>query len=172
MHRIASIPFALALLMPLGACASSGTEYPSLAIRDAERAQGSFESPEPKRLDVPPVDVDLTGGLDARLESLVSAAREAHAEFVSVQPRAENLVSSASGSSIGSDSWAAAQVALAELDSARSRAAVPLAELDALYTASRVAAEDIVPIETARSDVIALVSEEDAVLAALRGRIQ
>ncbi|MBX7532137.1 hypothetical protein K3165_04280 [Qipengyuania sp. 1XM1-15A] len=160
------------MLFALGACASSGSEYPSLSIRDAERTEGTFESPEPKRLDVPPVEVDLTGGLDARLDSLVGAAREAHAEFNRIEPGARQLVAAASGSDIASDRWAAAQVALAELDSARSRAAVPLADLDALYTASRVAADDITKIDDARSTVIAMVSEEDAVLANLRGSIR
>ena len=126
----------------------------------------------PQRLDVPPVEVDLTGGLDARLDSLVGAAREAHAEFTRIEPGARQLVAEASGSEIASDRWAAAQVALAELDSARSRAAVPLADLDTLYIASRVAAEDITKIEEARRIVIAMVSEEDAVLATLRGRIR
>ncbi|NNC53486.1 MAG: hypothetical protein HKO08_10665 [Erythrobacter sp.] len=160
------------MLFALGACASSGSEYPSLSIRDSERTEGTFESPEPKRLDVPPVEVDLTGGLDARLDSLVTAAREAHAEFNRIEPGARQLVDAASGSEVASDRWAAAQVALAELDSARSRAAVPLADLDALYTANRVAADDIGKIDIARRTVIAMVREEDAVLAALRGSIR
>lgn len=164
--------FLASLVLPLGACASAGGDYPSLAIRDAERAEGQFDSGEPARLDVPPVEVDLTGGLDARLSSLVSAAEEAHATFTEVQPRAERLVSAAAGSAVGSDSWAAAQVALAELDSARSRAAVPLGDLDALYAAASVAAEETSTIKEARNRVIALVEEEDATLASLRARIR
>lgn len=162
----------LPLIFLLGACAGPRGDYPSLAIRDVERAQGQFETEEPARLDVPPVDVDLTGGLEVRLASLVAAAREAHAEFVEVTPRAQELVTAASGSDIGSDRWAAAQVALAELDSARSRAAVPLGDLDAIYTARSVAAEETAAIDAARNEVVALVSSEDAILADLRGRIQ
>ncbi|MBX7540976.1 hypothetical protein [Qipengyuania sphaerica] len=172
MPRFARLSASATLAAMLGACATPQGDYPSLAIRDAERAEGQFETGEPARLDVPPVEVDLTGGLDARLTSLVSAAREAHEEFVSVQPRATQLVSAASGSAVGSDSWAAAQVALAELDSARSRAAVPLGDLDMLYTAARVAAEDASAIEAARDAVVALVGEEDAALEALRGKIR
>lgn len=156
----------------LGACASAGTEYPSLAVRDAERTEGQFETGEPRRLDIPPVEVDLTGGLDARLASLVAAAEEAHARFDEARPRAERLVAAARGSAVGSDSWAAAQVALAELDSARSLAAVPLGDLDAIYAATLVAADDSAPVEAARSSVIALVSEEDSVLEDLRAQVR
>lgn len=172
MHTNARPAIALSLIVALGACASSGEDYPSLAIRDAERGEGTFEAPEPRRLDVPPVEVDLTGGLDARLSSLVAGAREAHGDFLEARPRAEQLVAAASGSAVGSDSWAAAQVALAELDSARSRAAVPLGDVDAIYTAARVSAEEVTAIEAARDEIIALVRLEDAVLADLRGRIR
>ena len=170
MPVIARSALALSIASLAGACASAGSDYPSLAIRDAERAEGQFDTGEPARLDVPTVEVDLTGGLDARLSSLVSAAEEAHAEFVSVQPRAAQLVAAAG--STGSDSWAAAQVALAELDSARSRAAIPLGDLDMIYTSTRVAAEDASAIEAARDRVVTLVGEEDAVLEDLRARIR
>ena len=170
MPIIARSALAFSLASLAGACASTGGDYPSLAVRDAERAEGRFDTGEPARLDIPPVEVDLTGGLDARLSSLVSAAEEAHNEFVSVQPRAARLVAAAG--STGSDSWAAAQVALAELDSARSRAAIPLGDLDMIYTATRVAAEDASAIEAARGRVITLVGEEDAVLEDLRARIR
>ena len=170
MPVIARSAFVLTVASLLGACASTGTDYPSLAIRDAERAEGRFDTGEPARLDIPPVEVDLTLGLDARLSSLVFAAEEAHAEFVSVQPRAARLVAAAG--STGSDSWAAAQVALAELDSARSRAAIPLGDLDMIYIAARVAADDAAAIEAARGRVVTLVGEEDAVLEDLRARIR
>ncbi|MCA0977056.1 hypothetical protein LCM19_01600 [Qipengyuania flava] len=160
------------LIFLLGACATAESDYPSLAIRDVERAEGQFDTGEPARIDVPPVEVDLTGGLAARLQSLLAAAEEAHGDFLAVHPRAMRIVSSARGSAVGSDNWAAAQVVLAELDSARSRAAVPLGELDALYASATVAAEDTVAIETARGRVIDLVAEEDAILEDLRARVR
>lgn len=171
MLGIARPTLVLPLICILGACAGSQGDYPSLAIRDVERAQGQFASGEPARLDVPPVEVDLTGGLEARLASLVAAARQAHDEFVKVTPRAEQLVAAASGSDVGNDRWAAAQVALAELDSARSRAAIPLGDLDTLYTAARISVEEVEAIDAARNEVIALVSAEDTVLADLRAAI-
>ncbi|MBQ94518.1 MAG: hypothetical protein CL510_01610, partial [Actinobacteria bacterium] len=68
--------------------------------------------------------------------------------------------------------WAAAQVALADLDSARSNSAVALGDLDILYAAARVQAQDAEAIEAARNVVIALVAEEDAVLERLRAQIR
>ena len=170
MQPIARATLLVALTGLVVSCASPRADYPTLAVRDAERVQGQFVTGEPVRLDVPPVEVDLAGGLDARLASLVAAAQEAHADFLSIEPRAQRLVA-ASGNS-GSDSWAAAQVALAELDSARSRAAIPLGDLDAIYTSARVSASEVAAIETARGEVIALVAEEDASLAQLRGRMK
>lgn len=156
----------------LAGCSSTATEgYPSLAIRDMERVEGSFEAAPAQRLDVPAVEVDLAGGLDSRLAALVGQARDAHAEFTSARPATERLVSAAANTTIGSDSWAAAQVALADLDSARSIAAVALADLDLIHAAAAVQAQDLAAIDAARDSVLAMIAEEDASLAQLRSRI-
>ena len=63
-------------------------------------------------------------------------------------------------------------MALADLDSARSIAATALGDLDILYTAATVQAQDSAAIAAARETVIALVREEDDVLARLRARIR
>ena len=161
------------LALALAGCASTANDgYPSLAVRDVERAQGTFEPVESKRIDVPPVEVDLAGGLEARLATLRAQAESAHAQFLRSVGTAEQRVGAASGSAIGSDRWAAAQVALADLDSARSSAAIALGDLDILYGAATVQAEDTSAIEATRDAVIALVSEEDAVLARLRAQVR
>ena len=163
-------PALLAIL--LGGCSSTATEgYPSLAIRDVERVQGTFEAVPAKQLEVPAVDTDLNGGLDTRLAALVAQAREAHADFEAGRSASERLVAAASGAAVGSDSWAAAQVALADLDSARSMAAVALGDLDIIHAAASVQAQDAVRIEAARREVLALIAEEDAVLERLRARL-
>lgn len=168
--------FAILLALPLAtaACTTSGEDaYPSLAIRDAERAQGTFEPAPAQRLDVPEVEVDVSGGLDARLTALLEQAQAAHADFLDSTPEAERRVSAASGSAIGSDVWAAAQVSLADLDSARSHTAIALGDLDSLYTAAAVqAAAEVAAIETTRQQVLALVGEEDATLARLRDKVR
>jgi hypothetical protein len=150
----------------LSACASSG-DYPSLAQRPAERAQGTFtpDAAEP----APPPPVAPSANLVARLSELRSQAEAAHAEFVRAAPAAERLASAAG--SRGSDSWAAAEVALADLDSIRSRVAVALADLDTLWVDSTIEPGPRESIGAARSAVEALVAEEDAMLARLRGRV-
>lgn len=164
---------ALGLALCLCGCASTGTDgYPSLAIRDAERVEGSFPTVPVKRLDVPAVEVDLTGGLDARLAALVAQARSAHAQFTADRPGADRLVSSAGSAATGSDGWAAAQVALADLDSSRSTAAVALGDLDLIYAAAVVQAQDISAIAAARDSVIAMIAEEDEALQRLRSRLR
>ena len=168
MLRIAS--FSTALILTLSGCAASSGDYPSLAIRDVERVEGSFASPERKSIEVPEVETDLEGDLDVVLPTLVAAAEEAHAQFMRLAPTAQRTVAAAAGTATGSPAWASAQVALAELESARSIAAVPLGDIDTLYTARRVAAEDVTAIERARQRILELVGEEDRTLAQLRER--
>ncbi len=166
------------LVVPLGAfllagCASTASDrYPSLATRDVERAEGTFEPVETPALDVPAVEVEDAANLPERLAALVAQARSAHASFVEAVPAAERRVAAADGASVGTDSWAAAQVALADLDSARSTAAIALGDLDILFAAATVQAEDASAIAAAREAVIALVSEEDTVLERLRARVR
>lgn len=156
----------------LGGCASNAGNYPSLAVRDVERAEGQFETVAPARIEVPSVGIDLTGDLPARLGSLVNNAEAAHREFVSSSPDAQRLVAAGAGSAVGSDSWAAAQVALANLDSARSQTAIALGDLDILAIAAAVEGVERTQIEAARQQVIALVGEEDALLERLRARMR
>ncbi|MBX7501788.1 hypothetical protein K3181_10085 [Qipengyuania sp. YG27] len=157
----------------LAGCATTADDrYPSLATRDVERAEGTFEPVETEELDVPPVEVNQGTNLAERLDALVAQAREAHAGFLDAVPTAESRVKAAAGSSVGSDGWAAAQVALADLDSARSNAAIALGDLDILFTAATVQADDATAIVAARDSVIALVAEEDAVLERLRAQVR
>ncbi len=157
--------------LALSACASTGDDYPSLAIRDVERAQGQFEPVAVEPINVPEVPVNYEGSLDARLTMLVEAARSAHQRFSASAPAARRTVASAGRAAIGSNAWGASQVALSDLESIRSDTAIALADLDILHIAASVAAEDRVQIDAARDSVIALVEEEDATLAELRARV-
>lgn len=155
------------LALALSACASTSDRYPSLAIRDAERVQGSFE-PDTAATP-PPALAPPSADLLARLSELRSEAASAHGEFLSIVPRAQRLVASAGG--VGSDSWASAQVALASLDGARSKAAVPLGDLDVLFIDATLAAEQREAIGEVRAEVLRLIEAEDETLARLRGRL-
>ena len=161
-HRIlALLPAAL-----LTACASTG-DYPSLAQRPAERVEGTF-APD-TAAPAPPAPITPSADLSQRLAALERDAAAAHAEFRAATPAAERLAGAAGATA--SDSWAAAQIALADLDSLRSRAAIALAELDVLWVDSTVEPGPREAVGRARATVEALVAEEDAVLAWLRSRI-
>jgi hypothetical protein len=162
------------LLLPtlLTACASAGDgRFPSLATRPGERVTGTLEPPPPP---APPPATAETG---SRLASLRAKALAAHRKFQERRPSADALSRAAQGAAVASEAWSVAQVALADLEAARSEAMIALADLDSLYIAAKAAAVptggsgDVDAVEATRGEVIALIAEEDAVLAALRGRL-
>lgn len=152
----------------MSGCASPQANYPSLAIRDAERA---YNSPEPAALPQPAAQSPLSADLVQRLAHLETAATSAHRAFTDAAPATARLVSAAAGSDVTSDRWAIAQVALASLESARSHAAVPLADLDLLHADAAIALDQHRAIEDARNAVTGMIAQEDAILAGLRGKM-
>ena len=74
--------------------------------------------------------------------------------------------------------WAVAQVALASLEAARSEAMIALADLDSLFVTAKIDAVptegsgDVDAISATRDEITGLIGEEDATLAALRGRLR
>jgi hypothetical protein len=76
------------------------------------------------------------------------------------------------------EGWSVATVALSDLESARSDAMLALAQLDELYANETIAASpDWRPGQDdrnrrARDQVVALIGEEDGILARLRGRMR
>lgn len=174
MIRACSGLTALSMLLSLSAC--GGRDYPSLAIRPAERITGTAEpaTPTPEPTTAPlPASADVTGPA----ASLVVQAQAAHQRFLSRRAETERLVSAARGTAVGSEAWSVASVALANLESARSDAMIALAELDERYAAQSIMAQsggnpaDAEALAAARERVIALVGDEDAVLTGLRGRL-
>lgn len=173
MRQYLALPAAAVLSLALAACATpSGDRFPSLAIRDVERAQGQFEPVPAAPLVVPPLTMPASGPLPERLAALGAAASASHLNFLASAPRAERLAQAAAGAAMGSEAWAAAQVALADLDSARSATAITLGNLDALMVAGAVQGEDVTTIEAVRQQVIAQVEAEDETLARLRARVR
>ena len=162
----------LAVLPGLGACATSSDRYPSLAIREVERAEGRFEPIASTPLAVPEVALPAGGSLAERLTALGAAANVAHRSFLADALTATRHANAAAGAAIGSDTWATAQVALAGLDSARSATAIALADLDTLMVANAVQAQDVSAIEVVRQQVLAQVGEQDEVLARLRAQVR
>lgn len=160
-------PFAALLLSAtLAACASSG-DYPSLAQRPAERAQGSFAADPVEVAPAPPPAP--SADLVARLAALRRDAAGHHAQFMAGLPSARRLAAAAGPS--GSDSWASAEVALADLDSLRSQTAVALADLDALWVDATIEPGPREAVGTVRDEVESLVRAEDEALRGLRARV-
>ena len=178
--RIAPFRLAIALslsipMLSLAGCATGGN-YPSLALRDAERVGGSAAA-APSESDVPVVLPPVGTDTATRIERLVDAAREAHAGFERKESATRRAVSSARGASVASDSWISAQVALADLQSSRSATVTALAELDGMYVDARAAETATVSptaqaIESARDTVQQWVSQENEALASLAGNLR
>ena len=100
---------------------------------------------------------------------MVEQARAAHRRFMAKQQRAVQTVAAGSGAARGSESWAVASIALAELESERSAAMVALADLDQIFAAARIEGSDTSAISAARDEVSDWIGDEDSVLADLRG---
>lgn len=162
MQRLA----ALASCALLAACATADDgEYPSLAIRDAERVSGTLQ-PTPAYVP-PPTPAAVTD----RLAQLASEAASAHRTFESEAPRARAAANAARGGAVGSEPWAVAQVALAGLESARSRAMIALADLDRLYVDAATQGGELTRIAATRDQVIAQVEQQDATIDAILGTV-
>lgn len=160
--------------MALSGCTSSG-EWPSLARRAAEKSGGRQGGTAAPVLPGPGTTVSqeaVPGDLAARLARLEQAARESHGEFGRKQARAATLAGAARGAAAGTEQWAVATVAIAELESARSDVMVSLGELDRLYVSQRIDGGDGEAIAAVRDQVTAWVADEDAVLADLGSRLK
>ena len=166
MKSAPSVLITATLLLTLAACAADTKNYPSLARRAVERGSAVTPAPAPSTAPLPP-----SPELSLRLANRVEQARTAHGRFESRQTNAGKTVSAGSGAARGSESWAVASIALAELESVRSAAMIALADLDQLYAAARIEGSDSTAIAAARDQVSGWIGEEDRVLAAMRGRL-
>ena len=81
---------------------------------------------------------------------------------------AERLVLAAQGTDTDSNAWAAAQIALAQLESQRSQSAIALATLDLHYADASLGFTAREAIDAVRSQVLSTLRQEDEVLARLR----
>lgn len=137
--------------------------YPSLAIRDSERVSGTFETPT-SPIYTPPATAPATL---AELGALADSARAAHARFLVQVDETRGPVANAAGAETGSLGWSAAQVAVARLESTRADALVALADIDRLYVAAAIEGEEMARLESVRSEISALVDQENSLLADL-----
>jgi hypothetical protein len=159
---------ALPLLPLLAACAAPANQYPSLALRDAERATGTLQGATPAPY-VPPPPAAAT--LD-RLQQFTAEAESANEVFLAAVPQARTSVAAARGTEAGGEAWAKAHVALAALGAARSRAMIALADLDRIYVDAAVNGEALDRVGPARDRVAAQVEQQDATIAELAGALR
>ena len=166
--RSSIVPVTLALCLMAGGCTGASGKYPSLAIRDAERVSGTAQPVEGEPAPVPDTP---SADLATRLEQLVTDAQRAHDAFAAATPAAQRAVSTADGSSVASDSWVAAQMAVAGLEASRSRLLIALTELDSLHVTAQLEGGGKDAVASARGAVDAMAREEDETLAALLARL-
>lgn len=157
------------LLVPLlAACATTEGEYPSLALRDAERGAGSLEPVAPQPYVPPPTPAAVV----STLEQLVADAAGAHQAFLAEAPQARRSVAAARDAAVGSEGWSRAQVAVAGLESARSLAMITLADLDRLYVDAAIEGAELQRIAAARDEVASQVEEQNGTIEALLGSLR
>lgn len=142
--------------MILAGCASASGDYPSLGVRDAERRTGVMAPAEPE-----PV-AQLSPEAAESVAALVARARAANADYLAKLPAARSAVRAASGAALGSEGWAVASVAIAALETERSRTMIALADLDRLYVAVAIEGGAMELLAAAQSEVAALAEAQTA----------
>ena len=168
----ATLPMALMLIATLGGCAGSGT-FPSLARRPQEVVAGRITgtlAPAPATVAAAPLPGPAPqADAAATLIALQESASIAHDRFTALLQRDARAISAGRGAAAGSDSWAQAQAAIADLTGEHDVAVATLAEIDRLYVQDRVDGGDGGAITAVRDQVTAWVAEQNAVLAELGG---
>ena len=115
----------------------------------------------------PYVPPPTPGPVLGRLEQLAADAAGAHRAFLAQTPAVRSAVGAASGAAEGSDSWARASVALAGLESARSRAMIALADLDRMMVDAALEGRELERIVAVRNTVTAQVDEQNRTIEGL-----
>jgi len=172
------VPAIAVASLALGGCASAErSRFPSLQRRPAEllyRTGLPVAAPGVSAEPAAPLPPGAT--IAARVAALRAQADEAHLAFSTQRGAAARLAAAAQGAASGSDAWSAAQIALAGLDSARSKGMIAMADLDHMLIAATEAAVnhgdgDLRLVKPAHAEVQRILSEEDAAIAELRDRI-
>lgn len=150
--------------LALAACAGSAESYPSLAVRPAERVGGTFAVtdpvPDPAPLGQPALN---------RIDQFLTSARTTHARFVDRAATARSQVAAGRGTTPDDNRWALAQVALADLESIRSENAVVLGDIDLMFVDATLSNTEREQVASARDAILALIAQEDRLLADLSG---
>lgn len=145
----------------IAACAGDKGQYPSLAIRDVERAGGLIDTGPP----VEPVPLNIAPIIpSSSIAQLVEQARASHNDFLAREPSVRSLATGARGTGRDSDVRGRAIIALADLTSLRSRTEIPLADLDLLIAERTNRFESAEDAIAAHAEVLSLVNQQDRTL--------
>jgi hypothetical protein len=154
------------LLLPaiaaLAACAGAPSAYPSLAIRPAERATGTLQPVPVEPVLTPPAPATLD-----KVAQLAADGKASHQAFLAQAAADRAAIFGGRGAAVGSEAWARAEAALADVRAARSKTMVPLVDLDRLLVDAGTNGEATDRIAAARDEVTSLVAAEDRTLAEL-----
>jgi hypothetical protein len=157
---------ALSAFALLAACASARNQYPSLAVRPAERATGTLQPVAAEPVLTPPPAATLD-----RVSQLAADARAAHQAFAEQVAGARAVIAGGRGAAVGNEAWAKAESALADVRAARSKTMAPLADLDRLYDDAATTGQATDRIGAAREEVAGLVTSEDRTVAELSANL-
>jgi hypothetical protein len=160
-------PLIVPVLFVLSACAAPASDYPSLLPRPIEKL-GLGEPVRPVAVATP------DAVLDARIAGLQTALRKAQATFDAAVAKARPAIARARGAAEGSDTWLGAQVALAQLDVARTDIDTPVADLERLAIDRAATGQPPYPmLDKAAADATAAAAAQRATIvtlgASLRG---
>lgn len=152
------------LTVIVGGCAGDSDQYPSVAIRDVERAQGQFEPSAP----IEPAELPIRSMAPSEsVEEILDRAGGAYQSFLAREGDVRRLVAQARGTSSESDARGKAVVAIADLTSLRSELEIALADLDLLVTERSNRLVDYKEADIAHALVLDLATEQDRTLSAL-----
>ena len=158
----------LALL--LSGCTGGQLTYPSLAKRPIESAPVAQAAP-------PPAPVAADAQLTEQIARFTAQAETGRTGFDAAYAKAEKAARAASGSSVSSDAWVAAQVAISALETARNDSVSALASLDTLYVNRTSAIADgkesggLDALDSARTTALAIVDSQNDRIDALKAQL-
>ena len=96
-----------------------------------------------------------------RVSQLAADGKAAHQAFVEQVAATRSTISGARGAAIGSETWARAEAALADVRAARSKTMVSLADLDRLFVDAATQGEATDRIGAARDELDGFLASED-----------
>ena len=149
----------------IAACAAPGDDYPSLALRPAEREGGVRTASTAGLALIDPAPP--APAVQERINNRLAAARAAHQRFLAALPAARRAVGVAGGAGVEADAYAAAQIALGEIQTISGETAFAVADLDALLAARSNALQSTDAVAAARDAAAALLADETAAITAL-----